>query len=57
MRPRKLTWEKVDRIRRTYKPGEIGYKTLAKEFDVHPETIKAIVKGKSWSKDKRQYFK
>ena len=48
MKPQKLNWQKVDRIRDLYKPGECGYKTLAKMFGVSPESIKSIIKGKTW---------
>lgn len=49
MKPQKLTWEKVDRIRELYTPGEVGYKTLARMFDVHASTIKSIIREETWS--------
>lgn len=57
MKPQKLDWAKVDRIRKLYNPGEgFGYKTLAKMFSVSAATIKSIIKGETWPKEKRRYF-
>ena len=56
MKPQKLNWDKVDRIRELYEPGKCGYKTLARMFDVRPETIKSIVRGETWPEEKRRFF-
>jgi uncharacterized protein YjcR len=51
MKPIKLTWQKVDKIRALYKPGVVGYKTLAKMFGVSVQTIKLIIREEIWRPD------
>ena len=48
MKPQKLTWTKVDQIRAMYRPGEVGFGTLAKRFDVSIQTIKSIIRCDTW---------
>lgn len=43
----KLTWEKVREIRRAHAAGASCY-ALARQHDVHPGTITAIVKRRTW---------
>jgi hypothetical protein len=52
MKPQKLTWEKVDQIRGMYRPGEVGFGTLAKRFSVSIPTIKSIIRGETWPLEK-----
>lgn len=45
----KLTENDVLKIREKYVPGKYGYVKLSKEYGVHNETIRKIVKRLSWS--------
>jgi hypothetical protein len=44
----KLTWEKVDEIRRLYKTGEYSCIRLGKMFGVGKHCIGLVVRGKTW---------
>lgn len=44
----KLTNEAVLEIRRKYQRGVYGYCRLAKEFGVHVETIKPVIRRTTW---------
>jgi uncharacterized protein YjcR len=48
MKSEMLTCVRVDQIRAMYRPGEVGYKTLAKKLGVSVETIKSVVHDKTW---------
>lgn len=57
MNPVKLNWAKVDRIRDLHNPSKgIGYKTLARMFNVSSATIKSIIRGETWPVEKRRFF-
>jgi group I intron endonuclease len=45
----KLTEKEVLEIRSKYIPGKYGYVKLSKEYGVHDETIRSIIKRTSWS--------
>jgi hypothetical protein len=45
----KLTTDQVLAIRASYVPGKVGYKTLAKQFDVAPDNILKIVRRQAWT--------
>ena len=49
----KLTWDDVDNIRRIYVPGVLGTVRLGRMFDVEPQTIWMIVKGRHWKEEHR----
>jgi hypothetical protein len=44
----KLTDDLVIKIRKTHKPGKIGYRTLASMFGIHRATAAAVVRRKTW---------
>ncbi len=44
----KLSWDKVDQIRRLYFIGQCGYKELAQKFQVAIPTIVAVITGRTW---------
>lgn len=41
----KLTDEQVRKMRRMYRPGVVGYETLAEEFGCGASTVRDIVNG------------
>ena len=45
-----LTQKKADDIRKIYASGMWSYSTLAPLFDVAPQTVAAIVQGRTWNK-------
>ena len=45
----KLTEEKVRKIRREYKRGNITYKKLGKRYNMHFTTIGQIIRGERWA--------
>ncbi|MFZ5573495.1 MAG: hypothetical protein ACOZF0_24090 [Thermodesulfobacteriota bacterium] len=53
MEPKKMTWEKVDEIRKMYRDGVGGYKVVARKFGVSATMIRLIVLGKSWKEANR----
>ncbi|MFC9935344.1 hypothetical protein [Glutamicibacter sp. NPDC127525] len=44
----KLTDQKVQLIRDTYKPGEVSYTDLAESYGVNKSTISRIIAGTTW---------
>ena len=44
------TQKKADDIRKIYASGMWSYSTLAPLFDVAPQTVAAIVQGRTWNK-------
>jgi transposase len=44
-RKRSLTQEQARAIRAEYKPGKVGYETLAKKYGVGASTIRDLVKN------------
>jgi len=48
---RKLSEDQVKEIRDRYLKGVVGYRTLAKEFDVNPSTILRIVRNQRRTND------
>ena len=44
----KLTIAQIQKIREEYVPGLVGYKTLAKKYGVHSQTIKDIITRRNW---------
>ena len=45
-----LTQKKADDIRKIYASGMWSYSTLAPLFDVAPQTVAAIIQGRTWNK-------
>ena len=45
-----LTQKKADDIRKIYASGMWSYSQLAPLFDVAPQTVAAIVQGRTWNK-------
>jgi hypothetical protein len=43
-----LTTRQVEEIRATYEPGTVGYKRLGNRYGVSWETIRNIIKRRSW---------
>lgn len=49
----KLTWEKVEEIRKLHASGKIGYRKLSKIFNISKTTISDIIKNKIWRKEEK----
>lgn len=48
----KLTWKKVEKIRKDYFDGSIGQMALAKKFGINQSTLNQIVRGIKWKLNK-----